>query len=142
MAVVYKSKVDTWLMIVLIAAIAIAIFVTITVVLAGPRSTWWLLAITLGVGVALPAWVLWATDYTLTADQLLVRSGPFKWRIPVESISAVSPTLNALSSPALSLDRLRVEYGKGSYIMISPRDKDAFLRSLEAARATLRRGSH
>jgi len=65
---------------------------------------------------------------------LLVRSGPFRWRVPIADIVRITPTTNALSSPALSLDRLRIEYGRGSAIMISPRDKDQFLRDLEEFR--------
>jgi hypothetical protein len=40
-----------------------------------------------------------------------------------------------LTSPAFSLDRLRIEYGRGRWIMISPRDKDGFLRELEVRRS-------
>jgi hypothetical protein len=50
----------------------------------------------------------------------------------------VVPTRNPLSSPALSLDRLRIEYGQGRAIMISPADKGPFLRALEERRMAVR----
>ena len=87
-----------------------------------------------GIGVGLPLWLLLGTRYILEPDQLLVRSGPFRWRVPIADIVRITPTTNPLSSPALSLDRLRIEYGRGSAIMISPRDKDRFLRDLEELR--------
>jgi hypothetical protein len=80
---------------------------------------------------------LLATHYTLEPRQLLVRSGPFKWKVPIKDITSITATSNPLSSPALSLDRLRIEYGRGSAIMVSPRNKDQFLRDIEA----LRRGA-
>jgi len=132
MVIVHKSKTDLWLLAVLIAAMGASAFASAMVLLASPPSTWWLLVITLGIGVGLPLWLLLATDYTLASGQLLVRSGPFRWQIPVASIRSITPTRNPLSSPALSLDRLRIEYGHGAFIMVSPRDKDRFLRDISS----------
>jgi hypothetical protein len=53
----------------------------------------------------------------------------------VLDITAITPTSNPLSSPALSLDRLRIDYGKGRSVMISPRDKQGFLGAMESARS-------
>jgi hypothetical protein len=39
------------------------------------------------------------------------------------------------TGPALSLDRLRIEYGSGRALMISPAEKQRFLRDLAARRA-------
>ena len=55
------------------------------------------------------------------------------WKIPLASIQRVSPSHDLLASPALSIDRLRVDYrqnGKQRFILISPRDKPGFLRDL------------
>lgn len=46
----------------------------------------------------------------------------------------MAPTRGPLSSPALSLDRLRIEYGKRGVVLISPREKEAFVRALEGHR--------
>jgi hypothetical protein len=54
--------------------------------------------------------------------------------------TAAAGERGALSSPALSLDRLRVEYGRSQWLMISPADKERFLRELNARRAAL--GKH
>jgi hypothetical protein len=85
-------------------------------------------------------WVLYSTDYTLTRHELIIRSGPFRWTIPLNSIEEVFPTHNPLSSPACSLDRLHIRYrGSRGGIMISPRDKTAFLQDLTAREPGLRR---
>jgi hypothetical protein len=86
-------------------------------------------------GVALPLWLLKGTYYTFADTLLIVRSGPFKWQIPVKEITAVTPTSSVFSSPALSFDRLRIDYGRGQTVMISPKLKEEFLRELDARRA-------
>lgn len=72
------------------------------------------------------------TVYSLTADgQLLIRCGPFyRQSISIASIRKVRPTRNPLSSPALSLDRLEIRYDKWSTVLISPRERSAFLQQL------------
>ncbi len=60
--------------------------------------------------------------------------------IPLAEISEVRPTSNPLSAPALSLDRLRVQFGRGlvGAVFISPVDRDHFLDEL-AQKAGLKR---
>jgi hypothetical protein len=81
--------------------------------------------------LAIFAWLYFSTRYTITGDFLLVKAGPFSWMIPIEDISSVEPTHNALSSPALSLDRLLIRYGQSAELMISPKDKSAFMAELK-----------
>lgn len=113
---------------------AISLYVTVAVVSEEPSPRWWTAAFTAGVGVGLPLWLLLSTHYTLEPRQLIVRSGPFKWCIALADITAITPTSNPLSSPALSLDRLRIDYGRGRSLMISPRNKEQFLHAVEVAR--------
>jgi len=78
--------------------------------------------------------------YGLDETNLLVRFGLVRQRIPLVDISEVRPTHNPLSSPALSLDRLHVQYGPGFFkaVMISPADRNRFLDEL-AQKAGLKR---
>jgi hypothetical protein len=76
---------------------------------------------------------LHSTHYTFESAELVIRASFFRWRVPLAAIDSVEPTRNPLSSPACSLDRLLIRYGKRR-IMISPEDKAGFLRAL-AARA-------
>ena len=132
--IVFRSKIDTWLAIVLVGG-AVACMGSAVAVLASRSAMDALIVVPIiAVGAALPLWLLFATDYTLDAVDLRVRCGPFKWRIPLRDIRAVTATHNPLSSPALSLDRLRIDYGPLKSVMISPADKERFLAELERRR--------
>ena len=52
--------------------------------------------------------VLYATDYRFEGDELRIRASLFRWRVPLAAIDSVEPTKSPLSSPACSLDRLRI----------------------------------
>ncbi len=88
--------------------------------------------VVLFIGVVLPLWLLGSTRYYINErkNQLVVTSGPLKWRIDIESITAITETRNPLSSPALSLDRLLICYGRHQQIMVSPKNKHEFLVAL------------
>lgn len=134
MVTVYRSKIDAWLLAVLALAMAVSLVVTFMTFSAGSPVAWLVAAVTVGIGVGLPLWLLLSTRYTLEPRRLVVQSGPFKWHIAVADITSITPSSNPLSSPALSLDRLRIDYGRSSSLMISPRNKDQFVRDIEAAR--------
>lgn len=82
------------------------------------------------VGAGLPLWMLFSTQYRVEGSVLHIQSGPLRWKIATSSIRSVKRTRSALSSPALSLDRLRIEYDGGKSIMISPRDREGFLKAI------------
>lgn len=130
----FKSKVDSWFVAVLIVAALGALAACGLAVREGPPGSAFAAVLIVSLAMALPIWLLAATDYVLEADELRIRSGPFRWRIRLEEIQSVQPSRNPLSSPALSLDRLRITYGPGKYILISPEDKTGFLRELEKRR--------
>lgn len=73
------------------------------------------------------SWLWFYTGYTITDSELRIKSGPFRWKIPLEAIRKVRRTRNPLSSPALSLDRLKIEDSKGGFVLISPDNMDSFL---------------
>jgi hypothetical protein len=75
--------------------------------------------------------VLRSTYYVIDAGTLVIRSSVFAWRVPIAEIRSITPTRSALSSPALSLDRLRIEYG-GKSILVSPEDRQRFIEALRA----------
>jgi len=128
----FSSKVDTWLLLVLLA-VTIVSWVGAFILMkrrggvAGFVSGIVLIAIC---GV-FPAWFLVDTNYTISNDTLTIKSGPRTWVIPVSSISSVAETRNSRSSPALSLDRLLIEYDNGKFVMISPKDKKGFLAAIK-----------
>lgn len=73
--------------------------------------------------------VLRSTYYVIEGDTLIIRSSFITWRVPIRDIRSVTRTRSALSSPALSLDRLRIDYG-GKWILVSPAERERFVAML------------
>jgi len=65
-------------------------------------------------------------------DELRIRCGPFRYRVPLAEIDLVQPSHNPLSSPAASLDRLLIKWHEERRrILISPAPEADFLRELD-----------
>ena len=126
----FKSAVDLWLLVIVVLVVIISLGVSVRLVLqrspAGYLISIWLIA----VGIGLPLWLLYTTQYVVKDEVLKIQSGPFKWTIPITSISQVVETTNPLSSPALSLRRLKITYGESKTIMVSPKDREGFLEAI------------
>lgn len=130
----YHSAVDTWLLLVLLAAVGISLLGALEVIIVTPRSAWWIAAVLVVAGTGLPVWLLVDTRYQLDDRELRIRCGPFRWRVLLDSIHSVEPSSNPIASPALSLKRLKIRYGTGQEVLVSPRDPDAFREDLERLR--------
>ena len=133
-ASIHSSKVDTWLILVAALAAGASVGVAVALLREGGVPVVVMVPVVVVLGAGLPLWTLFGTRYELTPGRLRIRCGPFRWTVPLNEIRAVTPTRNPLSSPALSLDRLRIDYGRGSSVMISPRDQARFLAELERLR--------
>jgi Bacterial PH domain len=131
----YPSKVDEWLGLLLAVAIVIEIGIGGLFLVAPPVSRGAGLLIAAGCfgPAGLIAWIVLGTRYEVGDGEVLARSGPFRFRVPLNGIREVRPTRNPLSSPACSLDRLRIDYevgGRVRWLLVSPKDKEGFLRAL------------
>lgn len=73
-----------------------------------------------------------STEYTITDNgNLKVRCGfVYNKSFDINNIRSISKTNNPISSPAPSLDRLELTYGKFDLIIISPKDKTGFAKEL------------
>jgi hypothetical protein len=80
--------------------------------------------------IMLFVWVMVGTVYKVDRGILKIASGPFRWKVPLDQIHSVEATKSPLSSPALSMDRIRIRYGKNRRIMVSPADKAGFLKAI------------
>ena len=127
----FRSKVDRWLMILLIAIMAFEMVVMMIAAMQADHAGDATLLIFAGLGVgALIGWLVLSTQYVVDKEMLRIVAGPFRWKIRLDEITCVEETRNPLSSPALSLDRLKVHYGNGKRNMISPADKTGFLKAI------------
>ena len=136
----YPSKIDWWLGVALCVAPIAAV---VAIGAAVQSGTWTDVLLALGmllfvavlyVGLVLPV------RYGVDDSHLIVRCGLCRQRIALADILEVRRTKNPLSSPALSLDRLRVQFGAGVFksVMISPKAREAFVDDV-ARRAGLQR---
>ena len=71
------------------------------------------------------------TKYTLTDSQLYVDSGLSTQKIELTDITRITPTRSMTSAPALSLDRLKIDY-QNKEILISPKDRASFYQEIQA----------
>jgi hypothetical protein len=126
----FKSKIDRWLLFLLIAVMVFEVVVMGAVATRADspfEATILIMAALVIVGLL--GSMLVGTHYTVDGNTLRVACGPFRWKVPVGAIESVAPTRNPLSSPALSLDRLRIQYGERR-ILVSPADKAGFLKAI------------
>lgn len=134
----YPSKIDWWLGAILVLA-PLASISGLAIAISSGRGVGTAVA---GVATfaAIYIGLVFPTRYGIDHRHLIVRHGLVRRRIPLLAITEVAPTRNLLSSPALSLDRLRITFGGAvsRSVMISPADRAGFLATL-AASAKLRR---
>jgi hypothetical protein len=129
----FPSKRDWWI----VGLIWLGVMVSLVggimpLVVAGASWSEGLLLVSLLVGMdSLMLWVLYGTGYTITPDRLLIRCGPFTFPVTIHGIDSITPTRSPWSSPACSLDRLKIVYGLSHQsVMISPSDKSGFLSAI------------
>jgi hypothetical protein len=127
----FKSKIDRWIMLVLVSAMIVDLGIVVQIAMrpAAPAATTATILVCIAAIVLLGALLL-RTYYIVDKGTLRIVSGPFRWTIAVDQISSVMPTRSLLSSPALSLDRLLIRYGNGRKILVSPADRNEFLRAI------------
>lgn len=127
----FKSKIDRWIVLLLVVVIATEIVAIGTAAFqAGDPLALTGLILTAIAVVALMIWLMLGTHYTVDRGILKIVSGPFRWKVTIDRITSVEATKSLLSSPALSLDRIRIRYGKKRRIMVSPADKAGFLKAI------------
>jgi Bacterial PH domain len=129
----FNSKIDLWLMVLVLTVVA-ACFWGAAVIWDADRIILWPVAVILLAGILAPIWAMVSLRYFLSDENLRVRCGPFRWQIPIRDITAVSPTNDTKASPAMSFDRLQIDYGDDSRLLISPEPRAEFLRQLEYRR--------
>lgn len=126
----FPSKRDWWITLLLWSGVGLSLaMMAPAFALASRIEIAVLLLIVLAVD-AVVLWVLYGTVYWFDESTLRIRSGPLRLSVPLEQIDSVKPSRDARSSPALSLDRLVLRYGPG-WVLISPRDRDAFIDELQ-----------
>lgn len=132
---VYRSKIDWWLGILLIGCILFPLYLLVSTYMDKGEISW-ILAVTelFIIGLLIP---MFNMKYILYPDHLLIVCLG-KERILYKRITGMKPTHNPLSSAALSLDRLQIDYkntaGGHDMILISPKKKKEFIEKINRKR--------
>ncbi len=121
---VYRSKVDSWLLILILVAWGIPL--TLIVVNEFSAVKFSIVSFMLIFTLLL----LFGIKYTIEGKVLRVHYSFFySERINIDEITEIANTHTFLSAPAASLDRVKITYGK-KYVILSPKDKQMFVKQL------------
>lgn len=121
----FKSKVDVFL--------PILFWITsIPAVVIGIKESDWIVFAIMIATFAFILYLLYDTNYTITAGNLKVHSGFIvNKNISILKIKEIRKTDSILSAPAASLsERIEVFYENSKSIVISPKDKKGFIEEL------------
>ncbi|MDQ8014038.1 MAG: PH domain-containing protein [Flavobacterium nitrogenifigens] len=122
----FKSKIDIWLAFLLILIFGLALIQFVY------NQDWIDLTFILLV-IAFIVHMFATTFYIIENDKLRIKCGfLINILIEIKSIKKISETFNVLSSPALSLDRLEIVYGKYNSVLISPKEKKRFMEAIKS----------
>ena len=116
---IYKSKIDWWLIVLLLCVFGYPI-------VDGIMMKEYTLSITFLVILLLVGLLFYSIQYKIEGENLII----WKNKIDIKTITRVYKTRNPLSSPALSLDRIAIVYNKFDEILISPKDREDFIKEL------------
>jgi hypothetical protein len=121
----YRAKIG-WVIILAIVVLLLSFIRSIMIDSFGVRS---ILLLSTCVFIV---YLVLCTYYEIGEGMLRVKSGFFLDRsIPINTIIKIEATNNPISAPATSLDRLEVFYNKFDSVIISPKEKLAFIVHLK-----------
>ncbi|MBR7715765.1 PH domain-containing protein [Acinetobacter nosocomialis] len=129
----FRSKIDWWLLLIFVVITANIIFKIYQEVHHSSIGTNFSHLIIYSLVIVVIWFPIFSTYYVVENSTLVIKSLVFRWKINIDDIIQIEPTYNPLSSPALSLDRLKISYMKNGRVakaMISPKDKEGFLNTL------------
>lgn len=129
---VFRSKKDWWVVAFIICMSGLLIQLLLTMQAKGTMQQY-PVHTAVYVLTVLILWWPFNTRYQITKTHLNIRSMFVRWRIPLVEIQRVSPSQDLSAAPALSIKRLKIEYvqeGKAKFVMVSPKDQQAFAQAL------------
>ncbi|HJT18804.1 MAG TPA: PH domain-containing protein [Thermoanaerobaculia bacterium] len=124
----FESKRDLWLL-----ALALGGPAVVLAIVPGPVVV---KAIAIIILLLFGVWTFGSTYYVIDGGTLTIRSMGLRWRVPIRDIRSITPTRSVASSPALSLDRLRIDYGTKA-ILVSPEDRNRFIAALRSVNPSI-----
>ena len=133
---IYRSAVDWWLGLLLGGTEIYMAYLAVWPIIKEGRIDWLMLVSFVGISLLLVP--LFFLKYELYSQHLLISMGLYgKVRVRYENIIEMKETFNPISSAALSLRRIQIDYlenGVKRMVLISPVRKKEFMKKIEAHR--------
>jgi len=137
-AKVYRTAIDWWLGLLLVACEALFIYLVIEPIIRRGTVEWSMVLLTVGMSILILP--LFGIKYVLYSEHLLITMSLYgKLRVCYTDIVEVKKTNNPLSSAAMSLRRIQIDYvenGVHRMVLISPVKRKIFLEELMERRRT------
>ena len=129
---VYDSAVDWWLFLLLIMTPVFSAIFGCYLMWLGEASDATILFAVGGATALITAAFAVPCRYSILDDTLSIRCGVIVYQVPLAEIDHVEKSSSLWSGPALSIRRVKVSTKKRKHL-ISPKDRDEFIRELRKA---------
>ena len=116
---IYKSKIDWWFVIILIAALG-------TPIVLGIRSSEVIPILIFSVILSIIIYWLLTMRYKIDDRFLTI----YSTKIDIHRIKKIQKSKSLLSSPAFSFDRIEISYNRADVILLSPKEREDFIQEL------------
>ena len=120
----YRSKIGIEFILILLAVLGFSFYK----LLDQPKISG---IITLGALLVFILYIVLSIQYKINDNILTVKAGFLvNTKIEIQNIQKIKKTYNPLSSPAASINRLEICYNNGDFVLISPKNRDQFIKDL------------
>lgn len=126
----FRSTVDSWIYVFAISLPLIVIRAVAPTLADANVSTIMYSVLAIAPIILIPAWLLISTYYRVDSAIMRVQAGPFSWSIPLDQIRSITAERSLGAAPSLSANRLRIDYGQQRSILVSPKNRAAFIAAL------------
>lgn len=116
---IYKSKVDWWLVVLILGIFGYPI-------VDGILMQEYMLSVVFALVLVVFYFLSKMVKYVINENKLII----WKTKIDIKTIRKIYKTRNPLSSLALSLDRIAIVFNKYDEVLISPKEKKLFVDDL------------
>ena len=121
----YKSRVGIEMKIILLLMCLFNLYILIT------EGFNFFLLILMFSPIVFIIYVINSTNYEIKDEVLYIKSSFFfREELPINKIRKIDEVINIINSPAMSIKRLELFYGKYDSIMISPKHQEQFISEL------------
>ena len=133
---VYRTAIDWWLGLLLVACEVLFLYLVIEPIIRRGTVEWSMVLLTVGMSILILP--LFGIKYVLYSEHMLISMSLYgKARVRYADIVEVKKTNNPMSSAAMSLRRIQIDYVEDDVhrmVLISPKNRNNFIDEIEQKR--------